>query len=107
MAKRRFNKLTPGEEERLAILSEGCAEVIQAVCKIQRHGYESRNPLARHAGTNREMLADEIGYVLAAIDRLQSAVDVHGLRITQSKTRKKRTIKRWLHHQPEKGKNGN
>lgn len=39
-----FNKLTPAETERLSMLAEECAEVIQVVGKILRHGYESSNP---------------------------------------------------------------
>ena len=34
-----FNKLTPAQAERLAILIEECGEVIQAATKILRHGY--------------------------------------------------------------------
>ena len=39
-----FNRLTPAEAERLAILAEECGEVIQIVGKILRHGYGSRHP---------------------------------------------------------------
>lgn len=39
-----YNKLTPAQIERLAMLAEECAEVIQVVGKILRHGYESSNP---------------------------------------------------------------
>ncbi len=39
-----FNNLTPGAAERLAVLAEECGEVIQAVSKIQRHGYDSGHP---------------------------------------------------------------
>jgi hypothetical protein len=39
-----FNGLTPAEAERLALLAEECGEVIQAIGKVLRHGYESRHP---------------------------------------------------------------
>ncbi len=39
-----FNQLTPAQAERLAMLAEECAEVIQIVGKILRHGYESHHP---------------------------------------------------------------
>ena len=39
-----FNGLTPAEAERLAMLAEEAAEVIQAVGKILRHGYASYHP---------------------------------------------------------------
>ena len=39
-----FNRLTPAEAERLAMLAEEAAEVIQVVGKILRHGYASYHP---------------------------------------------------------------
>ncbi len=39
-----FNRLTPAEAERLAMLAEEAAEVIQIVGKILRHGYASYHP---------------------------------------------------------------
>lgn len=39
-----FNGLSPAEAERLAMLAEECGEVIQAVGKVLRHGYESFHP---------------------------------------------------------------
>lgn len=39
-----FNGLAPAEAERLAMLAEECAEVIQIVGKILRHGYNSCHP---------------------------------------------------------------
>ena len=39
-----FNGLAPAEAERLAMLAEEAAEVIQAVGKILRHGYTSYHP---------------------------------------------------------------
>ena len=38
-----FNGLSESEQERLSILIEECGEVVQAACKILRHGYESFN----------------------------------------------------------------
>lgn len=39
-----FNRLTPAEAERLAMLAEEAAEVVQVVGKILRHGYASWHP---------------------------------------------------------------
>lgn len=39
-----MNQLTPAQMERLAMLAEECAEVIQVIGKIQRHGYYSYHP---------------------------------------------------------------
>lgn len=44
LAEAHFNNLTPAQAERLAILAEECAEVIQIVGKILRHGMESCHP---------------------------------------------------------------
>lgn len=55
-----FNKLTPAEAERLAMLIEECGEVIQAATKILRHGYESYNPDLAFSPTNRQHLIKEI-----------------------------------------------
>ena len=67
---RRFNRLRPDEEERLAVLAEECAEVTQCICKVLRHGYASRNPLRPDSPDNREHLQQEAGHLLAAIQRM-------------------------------------
>ena len=60
------DRLTPAENERLAYLAEECAEVIQIIGKIQRHGFDNRNPLVPNAPTNRELLGREIADVQRA-----------------------------------------
>lgn len=49
----------------MSILQEESSEVIQAVSKIFRFGYESKHP--DRDQTNREHLAEEIGDALAMI----------------------------------------
>lgn len=96
-----FNELTPAQDERLALLAEECAEVIQAITKIQRHGYESYNPLdnREHRLSNRQALEKEIGHVRHAIGRLIAALDVTTEEIDLWSEHKAGTINRWLHHQ--------
>jgi NTP pyrophosphatase (non-canonical NTP hydrolase) len=53
------------EQEIMSILQEESSEVIQAVSKIFRFGYESKHP--DRDQTNREHLAEEIGDALAMI----------------------------------------
>lgn len=60
-----FNKLTPAEDERLAMLAEECAGVIQIVSKIQRHGYDSWHPADPLKTTNRAMLRKEVTDIAA------------------------------------------
>jgi NTP pyrophosphatase (non-canonical NTP hydrolase) len=67
-----FNKLTPAEQERLAMLAEECAEVIQVVGKILRHGYDSYHPDAPDQ-TNRDLLAKELRDVNAVVRVMQHA----------------------------------
>ncbi len=96
-----FNRLSAAEDERLAILSEECAEVIHAIAKIQRHGYESTNPDELRGPTNRQMLENELGDLTAAIRRVMSADDVSEARVQMRCGMKGRSIKTYLHHQPE------
>src|SRR6266702_712335 len=68
---RHYNGLTPAEDERLTLLAEECAEVIVAIAKIQRHGYESFDPTIEipedmRPETNRQALTREMGDVRAA-----------------------------------------
>lgn len=74
--KQNFNELTPAQDERLALLAEECAEVIQAICKIQRHGFDSTNPNETNGETNREALIREIGDVTSCVDRLVLRGDI-------------------------------
>lgn len=62
-----FNKLTPAEAERLAWLAEECSEVIKAISKIQRHGYESFDPTDPNHMGNRHDLAREMIDVIKAM----------------------------------------
>ena len=101
-----FNQLTPAEDERLALLAEECAEVIQIVAKIQRHGYGSYHP-DDPTTTNRQLLEREAGDVMAALDLLAA----HGIaRVSDLDTNEIETwrkakhdkIGRYLHHQGDR-----
>lgn len=61
-----FNGLTEAEDEALTLLEEECAEVIQAICKIKRHGRASCDP--RTGVNNTAALEKEVGDVLSAMD---------------------------------------
>lgn len=67
---RHFNGLTPAQQERLVMLAEECGEVIQAVTKILRHGYDSCNPYSQNCETNREHLLRELYDVAATMGML-------------------------------------
>lgn len=93
-----FNKLTPAEDERLALLLEELGESIQAIGKIQRHGYQSCHPDG--GPTNREYLERELGDVRCALRMLCDAGDLDNRAIEFASGCKSVTVKKYLHHQP-------
>lgn len=91
-----FNKLTPGEAERLAYLIEELAEAQQAACKILRHGYSSHHPDRPEACGNRHDLIRELTDVAGAIARLADAGDITWGGILKADASKG---DRYMHHQ--------
>lgn len=80
-------------DEILTILQEECVEVVQAVCKIQRFGFESCHPSSTQ--TNREHLAEEIGDLEAMIDLLKLYNVVTDNEIEAAKIQKINKLKKW------------
>lgn len=66
-----FNNLTPAEAERLAMMAEECAEVIQIIGKILCHGYDSYHP-ERPALTNRMLLVNELTDLIAVHNQMSA-----------------------------------
>jgi len=94
-----FHDLTPDEQERLACLSEECAEVIQIINKIWRHGYESTHPSNPEGPTNRIMLETELGHVMFWLDRMAEVGDINHFPIQKARSDKLHSSKVYLHHQ--------
>lgn len=96
-----FNGLTPAEHERLAMLAEEAAEVIQIVGKILRHGYESKHPDNMNGPTNRQMLENEIAdfYAIAGVMEDVKDMTVEGEAVRQAIKKKRR----YTHHQEGEG----
>lgn len=90
-----FNGLTEAEAERLADLAEECGEVIQAIGKILRHGYESDNH-GKLWQTNRQQLEREIADVLYTVDMLVVSGDVDRERCQRERSGKSAEF---YHHQ--------
>ena len=94
----RFNQLNAAEDERLAVLAEECGELVQAVCKIHRHGYNSYNPdQLNHAG-NRADLEAECAHVLVAIRGLVNAADIDEKNMNGEMDAKRSRLNKYLHH---------
>lgn len=93
-----FNELTPAEAERLAMLSEECAEVSQAIGKILRHGYESRNPLKAESRSNRFDLRREVLDVMAILLLMVSEHDFDEIQRYEAQEVLERKL-RYSHHQ--------
>jgi hypothetical protein len=92
-----FNKLTSAETERLAILAEECAEVIQIIGKILRHGYESHHPLNEYQ-SNRDLLTIELADVGLAMDLILED-DLNRDNYEDACVKKFKTKNKYWHHQ--------
>lgn len=92
-----FNELSDAETERLDLLAEEAAEVIVAVSKIKRHGYESKHP--NGGPTNRVALMMELGHLTNAKNMMISAKDISQWDIGFYSEKKAEEIHKYLHHQ--------
>ena len=101
MSEPHFNGLSNAEVERLDMLAEEAAEVIQAISKIKRHGYESFHPDSPNGPTNRQMLENEIVdfYAIAGVMEDVKDVTVEGEAVRQAIKKKRR----YTHHQDGEG----
>lgn len=93
-----FNKLTPAQSERLAMLAEECGEVIQIVGKILRHGYDNFHP-DRPSVTNRELLGRELTDLYAVASSLCRDNVPEGSLHMQDRAWEKKLL--YAHHQEE------
>lgn len=95
-------KLTEAEIERLGLLAEECAEVIQVIGKILRHGFDSSSPVKHPLGqdTNRVILQRELEDVELAKELMLFAGDYNGLDWERSKYShaKRQRLNTYLHH---------
>jgi hypothetical protein len=93
--------MNEAKRERLAMLAEECAEVIQVVGKILRHGYDSYHP-DDPSVTNRELLAKELQDIDGVIYgmSLNRDIDNNAFGIGQCAETWKKKLK-WTHYQQE------
>lgn len=88
---------TLDEAERLAFAAEEMGEAIHMIGKTLRHGFDSSHADYNNV-SNRELIAHEIGHVLAAIDLL-IASDIKSTTVQLSRERKHETVKQYFHWQ--------
>ena len=81
------------EIEVMNILQEECAEVIQAVSKVNRFGLDNFKP--GKPKTNREHLEEELGDMLAMIDILHEMDVVSRANLEAAKEEKIEKLKMW------------
>lgn len=79
--------------EVMDILQEECAEVIQAVSKIRRFGYETRWP--EEGPTNRYHLETEVGDLLAMIGILIENGIISDSNVNHARMNKIAKLKKW------------
>jgi hypothetical protein len=77
-------------------LAEECAEVIQAVTKIQRHGLHSRHPGSGQS--NQTDLSKELGQVAAIVRLAREAKILDDVVLHGAELQKLNSIGRYLHH---------
>jgi len=93
-----FNKLSPAEAERLALLLEELGEAQQAIGKILRHGYENYHPDFPEI-SNRDDLEKEIAHIRHAIYLMEQAKDIDPANNAGYQYSKMVNISKYLHHQ--------
>lgn len=94
-------ELTNAQKERLDLLQEECAEIIQAVSKIKRFGFEGKHPRKPEGQTNKEHLEAEIGGLAVVLELLLDAKDVSEDKCSEAVEYKQKTIRNFTKYQEE------
>lgn len=92
------NGLSEEEIEQLAILSEECGEVIQAVGKILRHGFDSHDPLDPDKVTNRDKLETELGDIDCVLTVMGESGSVNIDKVKTAAVKKRPRLFKYAHH---------
>lgn len=93
------NGLTPAQTELLDMLQEECAEVIQAVAKIKRHGAMSYHPADPQKTPNYVLMARELGDVIGVMAALDGKGMIDNHAVQHSAGTKMERSAPYLHHQ--------
>lgn len=79
--------------EILSILQEECAEVIQAVSKVNRFGFSGLNP--KDNRNNRQHLEEEIGDLICMIELLVENNLINQANIDSAAVNKRTKLRKW------------
>lgn len=90
--------LTPAQAERLEMLAEEAAEIVQACTKILRHGYESHHP-DDPGETNRQHLCREIDEMNCIVGKMSMRGDLEGAKHVETGDAIWQRKLRYTHHQ--------
>lgn len=81
--------------EILLILQEECAEVVQAVAKCNRFGFESKHPFVENSPTNIEHLTEELGDLQAMINLCVESGIVDPWKLDRARAAKGMKLAKW------------
>jgi len=81
-------------KETLVITQEECAEVIQAISKVLRFGFDSSYPFEDSA-TTKECLEMEVGQLLCMVDILVEQGVLDATNVRQARSYKREKLKEW------------
>lgn len=88
--------LTPAERERLTLIAEEAAEVVQAATKVLRHGWMSEHP-ACPGVNNCQNLMKELGDLRAAVQLCFQANDMNSVDYQYYALDKLHRVQKYLH----------
>jgi NTP pyrophosphatase (non-canonical NTP hydrolase) len=81
------------QKEIMLIAQEECAEVVQAISKCFRFGFNEKHP--NEEFTNRQRLEEEIGDLLCMIDLMVEKNIISDILINAACSKKTEKLKKW------------
>ena len=81
------------ENEIMDIAQEECAEVIQAISKVRRFGFDGKHP--DKTFNNREHLEEEIGDLCCMFDLMREHNMINWANVITASENKRKKLKEW------------
>lgn len=95
------HNLSPAQTERITVLAEEAAEIVQACTKILRHGFFSVHPACPDID-NRARLIQELGDLRAVLAIVMQAGDLTTTEYVQAACSKLERVQQYLHEDENK-----